>query len=49
MAAEAFFVHRHWDTIIAQDHLDVWKPIPHGEAEATVQIDQADGVTASVA
>lgn len=48
MAAEDFFVHRHRDTFIAEDHLDVWRPIPRGEAEASVQINQSDGVTASV-
>lgn len=48
MAAKDFFVHRHQDTIIEEDHLDVWKPTPGGEKDATIQIDQADGVTAAV-
>jgi hypothetical protein len=49
MAAKDYFVHRHHDTVIEKDHLDVWKPIPKGELDATIQIDQADGVTAAVA
>ncbi|MFF1881993.1 hypothetical protein ACFVVC_11065 [Pseudarthrobacter sp. NPDC058196] len=48
MAAKEFFVHRHRDTFIEEDHLNVWKPIPWGELDATIQIDQADGVTAAV-
>ena len=48
MAAEDYFVHRHRDTVIEEDHLAVWKPIPRGEKDATIQIDQADGVTAAV-
>ncbi|XAS65546.1 hypothetical protein VUN84_07900 [Micrococcaceae bacterium Sec5.8] len=48
MAAEDYFVHRHQDTFIAEDHLDVWRPIPHGDRNAVIQIDQADGVTAAV-
>lgn len=48
MAAKDSFVHRHQDTVIAEDHLDVWKRIPRGEKDATIQIDQADGVTAAV-
>lgn len=48
MAAKDFFVHRHRDTFIEEDHLDVWKPIPRGETDASIQIEQADGVTASV-
>jgi hypothetical protein len=28
MAAEDYFVHRHQDSFIAEDHLDVWRPIP---------------------
>lgn len=46
MAAEDYFVHRHRDTVIRQDHLDVWRPIH--TSDASIQIDQADGVTASV-
>jgi hypothetical protein len=48
MAAEDYFVHRHQDTFIAEDHLDVWRPIPHGDRNAAIQIDQADGDTAGV-
>lgn len=48
MAAEHYFVHRHQDTFNAEDHLDVWRPIPHGNQNATIQIDQADGITAAV-
>ena len=48
MAAEDYFVHRHQDTFIPEDHLDVWRPIPRGSADACIQIDQADGVSASV-
>jgi hypothetical protein len=33
------------DTFIAEDHLDVWMPIPRGKAEACIQIDQADGAS----
>ncbi|MEV7132126.1 hypothetical protein AB0N24_04475 [Arthrobacter sp. NPDC093128] len=48
MAAEDYFVHRHRDTFIPEDHLDVWRPIPRGNADACIQIDQADGVSAAV-
>ncbi|MFC4394681.1 hypothetical protein [Arthrobacter sedimenti] len=48
MAAEDFFVHRHRDTFIQEDHLDVWRPVPRGGVEASIQIEQADGVTARV-
>lgn len=48
ISGEDFFVHRHQDTIIEEDHLDVWKPIPRPEKDATIQIDQADGVTAAL-
>ena len=46
MAAEDYFVHRHHDTVIPEDHLDVWRPIH--TSDASIQIDQADGVSASV-
>lgn len=49
MAAKDYFVHRHQDTGIEEDYLDVWKPIPCGELDASIQIDQADVVTAAVA
>lgn len=48
MAAEDYFVHRHRDTFIPEDHLDVWRPIPHGNKNASIQVNQADGVSASV-
>lgn len=48
MAAEDYFVHRHRDTYIPEDYLDVWRPIPRGSKEAAIQINQADGVTAAV-
>lgn len=47
MAAEDYFVHRHRDTFIAEDHLDIWRPIPHGNTNATIQLDQADAKTAT--
>lgn len=46
MAAEDYFVHRHRDTVIPEDHLGVWKPI-HA-SDASIQINQADGFTARV-
>lgn len=46
MAAEDYFVHRHRDTVIPEDHLKVWKPIH--TSDACIQIDQANGVSASV-
>jgi hypothetical protein len=50
MAAADYFVHRHHDTETPEDHLDIWRPIPTGglEDQPSVQINQADGVTASV-
>jgi hypothetical protein len=50
MAAGDYFVHRHHDTEIPEDHLDIWRPIPTGgfEDQPSIQINQADGVTASV-
>jgi hypothetical protein len=32
MAAEDYFVHRHRDSVIPEDHLDVWKPIHTSDA-----------------
>ena len=46
MAAADYFVHRHHDTMIPEDHLDVWRPIR--SFDATLQIDQANGVSAAV-
>ncbi|MEW1950799.1 hypothetical protein AB0280_16285 [Pseudarthrobacter sp902506025] len=46
MAAQDYFVHRHRDTVIPEDHLDVWRPIH--TSDAAIQINQADGITASV-
>jgi hypothetical protein len=46
MAAEDYFVHRHRDTVIPEDHLDVWRPIH--TSDACIQIDQDNGVSASV-
>ncbi|MET1087451.1 MAG: hypothetical protein ABWY04_10070, partial [Arthrobacter sp.] len=50
LAAADYFVHRHHDTEIPEDHLDVWRPIPTGgfDDQPSIQINQADGVTASV-
>ncbi len=50
MAAADYFVHRHYDTDVPEDHLDVWRPIPAGDkgAHPAIQINQADGATASV-
>lgn len=48
MAAKDFFVHRHRDTSIEEHHLIVWKPIPYGELDASIQNDQADRVTAAL-
>jgi hypothetical protein len=48
MAAKDFFVHRHQDTIIEEDPLDVSKPSPRAAYHATIHIDQAEGVRSSV-
>ena len=50
MAAEDYFVHRDHDTELPEDHLDIWRPIPTGglDDQPSIQINQADGVTASV-
>ena len=50
MAAADYFVYRHHDPDIHEDHLDVWRPIPTGDSSVgpSIQINQADGVIASV-
>lgn len=50
MAAADYFVHRHHDTDIPEDHLDIWRRIPTGNTDvpAAIQINQANGVTAAV-
>ena len=43
MAAADYFVHRHHDTEIPEDHLDVWRPIPTDgfDDQPSIQINQA--------
>ena len=50
MAAADYFVYRHHDPDIPEDHLDGWRPIPTGDSAVgpSIQINQADGVIASV-
>lgn len=46
MAAEDYVVQRHHDTVIPEDHLEVWRPIH--TSDASIQIVEANGVSASV-
>jgi hypothetical protein len=47
MAAKDYLVHRHFDAELAEDELDVWRPLIPGDPPS-IQIDQSDGVTASI-
>ncbi|QAY16170.1 hypothetical protein SEA_SONALI_58 [Arthrobacter phage Sonali] len=47
MSADEYLVHTHNDDDIPGDALSVWRPILDGD-RPTVQIDQSDGITASI-
>lgn len=47
MGADEYLVHRHRDTIMPKDKLDVWRAVTAHD-QPSIQIDQSNGVTASV-